>query len=412
MTPDGTSACSSDQAIRRHLGDRPVTLADLGTAQRSVGPVALRRYPFPFRCALAVSNDPRGCSAEAFADIYRSFEQRGLELGAGASFDAADFCNISAPIALELGSAGLLDTIFGLPFEGADAASDKLACAGIAPSCHVADSTIQDAAPLAAAGVRFFSDDGFSTSEKFGDAYTFRVTPLLREAFDRMDFGQIGAGRGSSGTDVVDVLESLDEADRRRFVMALFNDPIISVTLDDGTALEAFKRYRGPQRPAAPLLPLQLRSQFLHALEGSGGAVIVAQRLGDFARIGMAEADEGRRPVEVPVFGQHELIALDDLAERATDRVLVAATGRLLSWLALQRDLPFDVEQGESWQILVSGEFSEESLEGLAFQLPAEAPETHVIFKGSRLDTRRAPDPSLPGHDCIYLPWTRRSWPI
>src|SRR5262249_3230295 len=145
---------------------------------------------------------------ESFHEIHRAFAERELELGASISFDPADACNIHSPLTLKLNEAGLADTLSGLPADGVVGAVEQLSASQVRPLCFAADGSVADATMLTEAGVRFFTDSGFSCSEKFGDAYEFRATGNLQEALTRFDFGQFGLP-DAPGTNLAEFLEAV-----------------------------------------------------------------------------------------------------------------------------------------------------------------------------------------------------------
>lgn len=412
-SPDGAPV-TRDSMLRRLFDARPARVAEFAQPA-SGGPVQVRRFPFPFRYGVAISNDSRGTSEEALRDIHSAFAERGLELGATLSFGEGDGCSVSSGLATECHAAGLLDGVAGLPEEGAAAAARMIDAAGFAPACYIGNPPIAEAAPLVRAGLRYFTDPGFSTFHKYAEAAENRSTGALHEVFRRFDFNQIGAG---GGTDLDRVIADVAEPKLRAFALALFDSATVPVSVGSGATLNAFKRFRGDHAPSAPSLTLQLRSHFLDQLEMHGAATIVEQRLGDFALLGQHPAKEQRRPLQPPVFTIHELLTLDDLAARET--ALVTTPGRLLDWLSLRSGLVFSfapaanilriegVRDGAS----VRG-VGVEGLDGLAFTIPADLPPTTVEIAGrpAALEMAREADPAKAGHDCLYRKWEKRTWP-
>lgn len=420
-----TSAAGShvqDRLFRQVFATKPINVREAGRPQVPPLTLGLRAFPFPFRSALAVSNATEAMSAQAFDHVHRAFAERNLELEATLSFGPQDVCAVGSGKARELSDAGLAGSVTGLPSGGADEAVRLLSEAQLRPTCYVGNPAAHIAAPLAEAGVRYFTDSSFVVREKFGEALDLRSTARLVESFGRFDYDGLGAPEDADGTDLAALFAAKDESERRELAVALFNSPFVDVAAKQGEPVRVFKRFRGDQRPAATTFAIQTRSLFLDALETLSGAVVIEQRFGETALIGQSPGNERRRPIDEP-FGQHELIALDELAERSRDRLLVTTPPRLLDWLDLRANLQFEVDQtNDLWLIRVTGfssgasrsTFDRSTLEGLAFQLPANAPKVVVQVDGQAqpLSMSRDADPFLADHDCLYLPWEKRLWPI
>jgi hypothetical protein len=188
-----------DQLLRASLRERPVALHEIAPPEIAAGGAVLRRYPFPFRCALGILDDTRGASAAAFDDVRAAFAERALELGACASFDPADLLHVGGAQARALQEAGLLDGVAGLPGQGAAEGAAMLAQAGLRPRIFAGGAPIAAATALAAAGVRYFTDDGLSARTRFGTQYQIRNAVEARTALDQADYARFGLlerGRG------------------------------------------------------------------------------------------------------------------------------------------------------------------------------------------------------------------------
>ena len=401
-----------DQLLRATLQERRVAAAEIAPPAVSAGAAMLRRYPFPFLCALGIMDDTRGVTAEAFADVRAAFATRGLELGACASFDPADHIFVGGAAARALNDAGLLDGVAGLPPKGAEEGAALLAEAGLSPLAFAGGAPIAPAAPLAAAGVRYFTDDGFSARARFGTQYRVRTAGEVQAALSLANFDRFGLHGSAQATDLAAHAAALPAPDRRELLFALWNRPLFGIG-----GLTAFRRFAGLEAPSAPTLPLQLRTSFLIELEAQGGLAIVQQRLGDFALIGQAAAHEQRRPAQVPVLDLHAAVALDELADLSRERVLVAAASRLLGWADLTASLALECREAESgWTITVTPTRADlaldlAALEGLAICVPEGAPMVTVRAAGiaAPLAMERVPDPANPGMDCLTLPWRSRA---
>lgn len=410
---------SRDRLVRTVFADKPIRAAEAAPPPAPPLTLALRRSPFPFAAALAISNDTRTMSLAGFREVYGAFFERKLEVGVTLSFGQDEVCAVGSRQATAFHEAGLADSVAGLPDGGAGAGLAALVAAGLAPACYVGNPSLDRALALGDAGVRYFTDASFVVGAKFGDGLDLRSTARLVEAFGRFSYDELGDPEDEGGTDLDALFEAKSAAERRSFAVELFNAPLIGIKTGHGL-IRTFKRYRGPQRPAASTLPEQLRSMFLDGLELAGGLVIVEQRLGETALLGQSPTSERRRLFASDLLTVHELVALDDLAERSAERLLVALPSRLLDWVELRRCLQFEVDEtDELWLIRLTGwagsdePLSRAMLDGLAFTLPATAPRTLVLIEGEEreLSMTRAPEPKLAGHDCLYLPWERRSCP-
>jgi hypothetical protein len=405
-----------DRLFREVFDKRPLTVAEACPVTPPPLEVAVRPYPFPFKAALAISNDTRTMTRAAFDEVHGALSERGLEVEAMLSFGAGDLCAVGSPLARELFDAGLAGSVAGLPDGGASAAVEALGSAGMAPACYVGDPPIASAAGLSSAGVRYFTDDAFLQKAKFGEAMDYRSTLRLNDAFATFSYDDFGNG----GTDLTGEFEARDGEGKRALAVALFNHPLVTVGAGGGR-LQAFKRYRGDQRPAATTLGFQIRSQFMDALQAFAGAVIVEQRFGEVALLGQSPENEQRRRADGKVLGGHELVALDDLAARAVDQLLVTTAPRLLDWLQLRSGLRFETDRTDDvWLVRLTGlsvegsigPVSRSQLEGVALLVPSDAPKVVVLIEGEAqpLDTRREPDPAFDGHDCVFLTWGKRQW--
>jgi len=414
----GGEARLRDRVVRELFASAPINVREAGPRKAPPLEPAVRAFPFPFKGALAIANDSRSMSDDAFDAVHGAFADRGLELEATLSFESADACSVGSERAAALHAAGLAATVAGLPDDGLLQGIELLKAAGLHPTCHLVDSPVAAAAGFRDAGVRYFTDSAFVV-EKFGEAMDYRSTVRLHEAFAHFDYVAMGDPEGS-GTDLSALFEAAtDEPQRRSLAVGLFNRPLISVPTPSGV-LNVYKRYRGGQRPAAPTLPLQVRTQFLDALEGAAGAVIVEQRLGETALLGQPPESEQRRPLGADVLTVHELVLLDELADRSAQTLLFTTPPRLLDWLALRDGLTFEVDQADDvWLISITGvgsilcDAGQDALEGIAFVVPSTAPKTMILMEGERepLPTKRERDLANPGSDCVYLPWRKRSWP-
>ncbi|WP_205480854.1 hypothetical protein [Sphingomonas arenae] len=418
MTSPAVRPTGRDRRFREVLQSRPINVREVGPSPAAPLALSIRRFPFPYRAGLAISNDTRTMTRSVFDELHSAFTGRGLELGAMLSFGEGDVCNARGPLARDMHAAGLADSVAGLSAAGPEDTARQLAEAGFRPKCFIGDAGLDTAVPLRAAGVRYFTDPSFAVGEKFGDGLDLRSTARLQEAFGRFDYDDLGAGE-MAGTDLDSIWDAAKDDERRQFAVDLFNSVLLPLPSCSVLGSSVFKRYRGGQRPALTTLPLQLRSMFLDALETGQGAIVIEQRLGETALIGQAPEQEQRRRLDGPALSLHEEVALDELAERATEKLLVTTPGRLLDWVRLQSTLRFEVDEtADRWLIRLIGldgsanPLGLADVDGLSFTLPADGPEALVIFEGNDqpLPMKRSPEPSVDGHHCIHLPWENRAW--
>ncbi|HEX4293620.1 MAG TPA: hypothetical protein VHZ29_05765 [Rhizomicrobium sp.] len=266
-------------------------------------------------------------------------------------------------------------------------------------------------------GFRYFWPDYAQDVEKFGDHLAYESDAELRQAIkDYRQWKLIYKRTSPMESQLIDFPLELPEL--RALHLAMFNRTIIRVPALDGLPMAAFKRYRGPWTADETSFHLQASPENLDSLEERGGAVIVYQHFG-VTRDG---PDNTKRRSTPPVLSANSVGAWRDIARRAdAGRLFVTTTGRLLDYLCLAERLTFAVKKSpDQWTIRLaplgkSTEWSlrskQELLNGLAFVVPAEAPEI-VVLDSSRkkLKFTRAPDPVHPGRHAVYSQWQKLEW--
>jgi hypothetical protein len=178
----------------------------------------------------------------------------------------------------------------------------------------------------------------------------------------------------------------------------------------DGSSLQLFRRYRGlAGRPApnASSLPDQVRIKDIEAVIEKGRACIVYQHLGCWRKTD-AGAFEANRP---PYFTPAGVQVLEYLAQAFHDgRCLVTTVARLLRYLETFKTLAFTAMQDEIVVSSSSGRVAVEDLAGVSFY--ASNPDRmRVVWRAkdgstSQLATRvfREPETNQAG---LGVPWTR-----
>ena len=266
-------------------------------------------------------------------------------------------------------------------------------------------------------GFRYFWPDYAQDVEKFGDQLAYKSDAELRQSIkDYRQWKLIYKRTSLTEAHVIDF--PLELAELRALHLAMFNRTIVRVPALDGLPMAAFKRYRGPSTADESSFHLQASLENLDSLEQRGGAVIVYQHFG-VTRDG---PDNAKRRSTPPVLSANSVGAWRDIARRAdAGRLFVTTTGRLLDYLCLAERLTFTVKKSpEQWTIKLaplgkSSEWSlrpkEQLLNGLAFVVPADAPEIVVLDSGrKKLKFLRSPDPARPGRHAVYLPWQKLEW--
>lgn len=378
----------------------------------SVAGVRLRRFPFPYRCALAICNDTDGMTREAFLDWHCFVNgNRPTAIGDGLGLEVGDsFWVWSDDGSLSLfhgrphekdlppspdtqtivnfARAGLLDTLHGfgcwaeeyaLPRDRAAYALEYLDCLDLNPRVWVNHGGgffryhniagpwsyyQQGDTPgrpsycldlLLNAGIRYFWSDGFYDVAKFGDHHRFASDASLRRAladynFRRYFYRKIAPDDPRS----VPVFPDLATEELSHWQQRIFNRTLIPVVAKDNSRVLFFKRYRGHEAPTVAALALQLSEDHLNQLERVEGVAIIYQHLGVWRALGRAKGGASQRRTRPPVLDVNAIWALRDLAERyRAGRILVATTLRLLDYLHLAHNLRFSVERWPDKTLIV-----------------------------------------------------------
>jgi hypothetical protein len=478
---------------------RDVTIAESGRFEAARNQVIVRPYPFPYRAALAVSNDLDSSSPEAFEAWHAYVNGRkptpngdGLGLEVADSFwiwsgtgnttlalhyqfpDEETF--VDSPISgriVELAKLGWFDTLHSLgnwrrdvrltepsdlsagkpkASEYATAsrhevlyAFDKLDRLGIKPEVYVNHSgspsnvggpwgfyqkaDVKDH-PLYCmdlmknAGIKYHWIDAATDTEKFGNDLSYSDNESLAVALARFPWAPFLRRRVQDK--VVPVELPSDPRLARQMLLNIFNSSLFTLPAQDGQLFYAFKRYRGAYQPTASTFPIQVTSAELDELERQRGCVIVYQHFGVFSHLGRSPliGRRMRRRTASPVFDQHAVACWEDIAERwRSNRLFVAATGRLLNYLWLRRALIMQTEKlPEKWvvtlmnfqcPVLGNRPVTASDLNGFSLLVPAEAPDVVVILNGASqpLKVTRDIDPVHPDHHAVYLAWSALEWP-
>ncbi len=375
-----------------------------GTAPRR-GDASVRPYPFPYRAALAISNDIDYMRADAFEDFHafvcgsaptRYGDGLGLEVANSmwiwASNQARSAISLSyqlpeevpyrlsavTPRLRELGQLGWLDTLHSLGNfsrstglrhdlgrrEQAAYALELLDRLNIRPTVYVnhSQSPSNVGGPwgyyqkaddpthpmycldlLRAFGLRFYWIDPCVNVGKFGDHLNYAGAKELHEAIARFEWASWTRRRTASRS-VTSADLAADQEERRRQFASFFNRTLFEVTARDQNRLLAFKRHRGSEQPLQTTFAYQVQSEQLDQLETRHGAIIVYQHFGRNGPRGRAPliSKPLRTSPPPPALDEHSVACFEDIAERQRDgRLFVAATGRLLNYLWMRDRLVY-----------------------------------------------------------------------
>lgn len=368
-------------------------------------PVSVRSYPWPFRSAVAVSNDCEFMDAGTYHDLTGFLSGRnglGLEIAHSMFFYVTN--------ALCHSSVGYFEGMSGRPSLHADFLAD-LVRSGWIDTIHAYGDF--DAGgferPMAERVVEECARRGLSFPVWSNHGSNLNLQNLGHEALTTYQHGD----------DPDHPAYHLDLLRRTGFRYAWVDDglipeaatvgsPLYDATARDGTDLRLFRRYRGLMGKAAPnagSLSEQIPSADLDAIVERGATCIYYQHLG----VARKNEDGSFTPARKPFFDQQAEARLRDLADRQrAGDCLVAGTGRLLRFLEVRDSL--GVEFDGTLVRLTSNlaDVSAADLDGIAVEAPATAQSRFVFTDASgrehELSTRREP---IDGgrRACLFRPW-------
>lgn len=366
------------------------------------GKYSVRRYPFPFRCAVSINNDTDGMNFAAFtafhAYVSGTGETRfgpGLGLEVGNSFwiwsnsgqlslyhaspwEREARSSPEHDRVLELARAGWLDSLHGFgawhdprPLSRSQVAQalDHLASREVRLQVYTSHGGLNMAhnigGPwgyyqhaddpdhpaycmdlLADYGFRYYWTDVMYELDKFGEDLRFSSQRELDAAVARHDFA-----RYFDSNDPQDfsrsrpVFPGIDAQGQTAWRRALFNRVLVPLEVRDGRQAYFFKRFRGHDGPCAGNFVLQVNPQSLDDLEAREGSVVVYQHFGVWRALLVGKGHiSGRQSLPESVLDEHNIWSFRTLAERSqSGRVLVCTTQRLLNYLWMRDHLEFDV---------------------------------------------------------------------
>lgn len=377
------------------------------------GGVLVRRYPFPYRAALTISNDTDRMRIEAFNDIHDyvngtghtcygpglglemsdSFwiwsEGKCLSLFHSSPFDNAPGFSPEAERVIALIKSGVIDALhnFGqwtvekhMRREDAQRALEILDRYGLHPRIwinhggklmrhqiegrwgvnRVGDDPRDESYCydlLRKAGFLYFSHAYVAEEHRFGEHRSYRNQDEFEKDLASFDFTRwLRRFDPAENTYFCPYgpLSSTEELDVKR---KLFNKILVPETAKDGTPLLLFKRFRGIDRPSAGCFVSQVNYYSLRELVKFGACVVVYQHFGVY-RPALSDPNHSPgRASAAPVLDLHNRTAFEYLAEfNRRGEVWVPALSRFLEFMRVRNFMNFDVQkEGEATVILIHG---------------------------------------------------------
>jgi SAM-dependent methyltransferase len=439
------------------------------------GDVTLRRYPFPYRAALAVSNDTDGMDWAGFEDWHAFVSGTGstpygdgLGLEVGDSFwlwsDRGAFAlrhappwenaNGASPEArriAELVSAGWLDTLhsFGdwrpeyqLSKSDIGQAFEILDKLGARPAVYVnhgdgvrlhniggpwstyqsGDDPASDSYNLAGLldrGFRFFWTDVMAEKERFGRDLKLELHRLPSGELEKWT----SVARYASKEPSCAAFPGLNSARAEEIAWLLSTRELLPAIGRDGRSFFGFARYRGLEPPSGATFASQVSTTNLDALQRAEGVAVVYQHFGVWRALGRPRDSSSRIEGPARSLDDNAVWAFRDLhARQAEGRLFITTTARLLNFLWTRDNLKYSTARDRgSLEIVVDGihcpvygrqEVLANSLQGIAFLVDGDLDRVTVrLGNGEELSCARERDPLHPGKQAIHLPWRRLEFP-
>jgi hypothetical protein len=381
---------------------RATSLASPG-APPSSG-VELLKYPYPYRSALAVSNDIDGTVQRTFLDWHRFVCGTGeTPYGPGLGLEVADsfwvwsdteefslYHNSPAfgrktksaeyEMIVDLHRQGWIDAMHGFgtwinPYtltrpeiEDALAELDGIGVkprifvnhgGGLHMSCSVGgvwgyyqyadapDHVSYSMDLLRKAGFKYFWTDVFFESQKFGEYAVYRDDERaeLHKRYNSRRFLRLRDLDPAASEAIV--LPALGVATKAEAVEMLSNSVLVPNRMRDGTNVINFKRFRGEYPPDTGSLGIQISDARLDELVEREAAVIVYQHIAVWRGLSSPRRDwRAWVNYRCPVLDEHALWAWRALAERQQrGEILVATTSRLLDYLWMRENIVYFIAE-------------------------------------------------------------------
>ncbi len=371
-----------------------------------MAPISLRQFPYPYRAALALSNDADFMTEEFFRLLHRYLNTtKETALGRGLGLPVADsFFLFSSP-----GSRNTFTLFEGVSDRLSSRAGLMLDCAraGVIDTLHTfGDFTAADHfdRDLARRGLEALQREGVEIRVwvNHGAATNVQCLGPLENHFrgdlpgDRAYHADLSIAFGLRfywlGDTLGDYISHDGRWDRRallawartairtrrigslRALLRPGNPLVHPVRLRDGATILAFNRYAGTAglSPVLENLPAQLSARNLELLTKTGGYAIVYQHFA-VRRRSPGFGVDNYVPNESPYLRPEETAALERLAKEFHDgNILVTSSERLLRYSEIQRGLRWSAsshQQGD--RIVLLG--IADALGGFRFAEPADA---------------------------------------
>lgn len=347
--------------------------------------VQLRKFPYPYLCAIALSNDAEFMTPKAFWDIHRFLNTtETTALGPGLGLQVTDsifmysvepsrsfsyFEGIStrpSPRAgwlrdlMQIGCVDVLhafgdfDGVGGFTRAHAASALDELHRHEIGLQVWTNHGTAENTQNIGGSGATYQRGDVPNSAEYHAD-----LTTGFGLRFLWLDFNATNqVGQDAQLTRRARVMVALG---REKGPESLLADE----TLRDGSRVNLFKRYRGPNRPDPATLAEQLSPQNVDRVLEQEAVMIVYQHLGCDRSGGSC------RPNQPPYFQGDALTTLQRLAERHHEGdVWVTGVASLLRYRSLFDRLDWSTDSDEEGSVRILVRSDEPDLAGLTFVTP------------------------------------------
>ncbi len=387
---------------------------DMGTSGYPL--ISLLKYPYPFRAALAISNDTDGMNYGAYRDWHDFVCGKGeTRYGAGLGLEVADsfwyWCwPVHGGIALfqntplqdevrskeheallELARLGYLDTLHGfgdwreedlhLNRDQMSRALDYLGENRVVLRNYVNHGGLNMTHNIGGAwgyyqhgddpehqsycldllleaGFRYFWTDVMFESGKFGDGFTWvdsKSKQAVLQTYNMRRF--INARTGDQARDISLSCASFEVGTKEEILDIVFDNTFLPIQVRDGNRILGFKRYRGEYPPNSANFAHQVSHAKLKSLVENQGVVVVYQHFGVWKPFS-APPKDGRsaKSSKSPLLDDNCAWSFRFLAEwQERGDIFITTTQRLLDYLRVRDKVLIHTEQhGETLQIVLS----------------------------------------------------------
>ena len=385
--------------------------------------ISVRKFPYPYKCALAVCNDAEYLTWEAFNEIHKYLNTnkdtkiaKGLNLEIGDSFfmysvnGARSFSYFDgitfnpskhAPAMIDLMKAGCLDVIHSYgDFSGnacftrdmAKKALDELKRSGVSVLVWTNHGAVEDIQNIG--GEKPYYQKGDDPSS---NAYHNDLTVKYGIKYFCLDY-----------------LISNEFVCNKKGIFGIKNGLVSAQKCRDKNVIYAFKRYRGERKfaPDSSSLQFQLSEKNLNELINNEGYCVVYQHLG------VKRLEDGK-PVsnEMPYFDSSNIKALEMLSGLFHDgKIFIAATSRLLNYNTVSNNIEWKTrKEGDKARIIIEkvkdkicGGYIPDirSLQGVTFY--SDIPEkTEIYLNENRIENTTINNADWTGKKSISVKWEK-----